>query len=233
MQAELSAHPRHALFWAFVAPFLYPALVIFLASSVSPMVAEAFGADTEAGSRVRWMTLVLSATLVLGHMMHWAQKVSGTPFAAPVRAGLSWGALAILGGPFLMFAASFGVGLFQAGPASDWAYRQGDTSVALTGASLMGFSVFYFVLLKPLIEEIGFRAIGFGCLRDGGVGAGLTIFLTSAGFALIHAYEYALPALVPVFVLGIFFGWLRHVSGSIAPPILAHVAVNFQALLAV
>ena len=233
MQADLSAHPRHALFWAFVAPFLYPAVVILLASSSSPMVAEAFGADTEAGSRVRWMTLVLSATLVLGHMMHWAQKVSGTPFAAPVRTGLSWCALAILAGPFLMLVASFGVGLFQVGPASDWAYRQGDRSVALTGASLMGVSVFYFVLLKPLIEEIGFRAIGFGCLRDGGVGAGLAIFLTSTGFALIHAYEYALPALVPVFVLGIFFGWLRHASKSIAPPILAHMAVNFQALLAV
>jgi len=233
MAGDLSAHPRHALYWAFVAPFLYPALVILLAGLASAQVAEAFQADTDAGSRVRWMTLVVSATLVLGHMMHWAQKITGTPFAAPVRAGVSWCALAILGGPLLMFAVSFGVGLFQAGQAADWAYRQGSPSVALTGASLMGFSVFYFVLLKPLIEEIGFRAIGFGCLRDGGVGAGLAILLTSAGFTLIHAYDYALPALVPVFVLGVFFGWLRHASKSIAPPILAHMAVNFQALLAV
>lgn len=230
---DLSAHPRHALFWTFVAPFLYPALIIFLAANASGMVAEAFKADTAAGNTVRWLTLLLANTLVLGHMMHWAQSVRATPFAARVRTQVSWCFLALIGGPVLMFGASFLVDVFQSGAVENWAYRGGEGAAPLAENSVIGFSVFYFIILKPLIEEIGFRAIGYGCLRDGGVSAGLTIFLTSAGFALIHAFEYTVMALIPIFILGLFLGWLRLASKSIAAPILAHMAVNLQALLMV
>jgi hypothetical protein len=53
----------------------------------------------------------------------------------------------------------------------------------------------------------------------------VAVSVTAAAFASTHG-QYYLPGLISVFVGGLLFGWLRIISGGLAAPVLAHVAMN-------
>lgn len=76
----------------------------------------------------------------------------------------------------------------------------------------------------PVVEELIFR----GYLQTGlttWVGPRWAIVLTGVVFGAIHVGESAI-AFVPIALLGILFGWLRHRFDGLHAPILAHIAHN-------
>ena len=87
------------------------------------------------------------------------------------------------------------------------------------------------VLLAPILEEVTFRGVALGCLLGRGVPVAAAIGIQAVGFALVHL-QYTPAAMFSVFILGLFLGWLRIASKSIAVPILAHMAVNINAITA-
>jgi membrane protease YdiL (CAAX protease family) len=86
------------------------------------------------------------------------------------------------------------------------------------------------VVMAPIVEEILFRGILWPLLRDRGWhiwGA----LLAALAFAAIH---FNLPALVPLWLLGIFWTWLYERTGDLMAPIVSHGvfnAVNFLWLI--
>ena len=77
-------------------------------------------------------------------------------------------------------------------------------------------------VLAPLTEELLFRGVLFGWLRQR-LSPSLTIAITSIAFAAIHAYPPILPL---AFATGVALGWIRERSGSVAPTIVIHVVHN-------
>ena len=97
----------------------------------------------------------------------------------------------------------------------------GDGALILLSALALGVWV-------PFVEEVFFRGFLFAGLaaRYGlyvGVGA------SAAMFALVH---FSPAAVIPIFVTGILFGLVYHVTRSIWIPVAAHSAQNILALLA-
>lgn len=94
----------------------------------------------------------------------------------------------------------------------------------LTAAHMIG-EVLWTVLAAPVFEEMVFRGLLLGCLLARGWNPWVAVSVTAAAFASTHG-QYYLPGLISVFVGGLLFGWLRIISGGLAAPILAHVAMN-------
>ncbi|MGE0054075.1 MAG: lysostaphin resistance A-like protein [Hyphomicrobium sp.] len=83
----------------------------------------------------------------------------------------------------------------------------------------------------PLSEELLFRGLLFGGLRDSPLGfvgaAGI-----SAGFwTALHA-SYSIYALALLFVIGIYFAWLRERTQSLWPSMAGHAVYNSAIVLA-
>lgn len=77
-------------------------------------------------------------------------------------------------------------------------------------------------LLVPLVEELAFRGLLQGWLRER-VGAKGAIALSSLIFALMHG----IPALIPALLLvGGLLAWLYETSGSLWPSVAMHAAFN-------
>ncbi|MGB0767653.1 MAG: lysostaphin resistance A-like protein [Phycisphaeraceae bacterium] len=84
------------------------------------------------------------------------------------------------------------------------------------------------VVLAPLIEELVFRGLLQTSLVRLMRGRRWPALLLAAGFfAVIHwAVLVSWHGIVPLFVLGLVFGYLYERTGSLAPPILAHALFN-------
>ena len=85
-------------------------------------------------------------------------------------------------------------------------------------------------IAAPIAEELwlrGFLLPALAKTRLGFWGAGL---LTCAIFAALHAAQYALVLLVPIFVLGLVLTWALGLTGSLWPPIAIHVLNNLLGL---
>ena len=82
------------------------------------------------------------------------------------------------------------------------------------------------VLVAPLLEEWLMRGIAWEAMtRIGGTRA--TLLVTSALFALMHGLNGAAALEYPHrFAAGLVFGWLRLKTGSLIPPIVAHMVLN-------
>lgn len=85
--------------------------------------------------------------------------------------------------------------------------------------------VLWTVITAPIFEEMTFRGLLLGCLLARGWNPWIAITVTAAAFASTHG-QYYLPGLASVFVGGLLFGALRVLTGGIAAPILAHMAMN-------
>ncbi len=79
-------------------------------------------------------------------------------------------------------------------------------------------------MLTPIGEELVYRGLLQGALRAR-LGSRVAVLGTAALFASIHPYVGA-AHLVGQFGSALLFGVLRERSGSVAPPILAHVIWN-------
>ncbi|MGL5838921.1 MAG: lysostaphin resistance A-like protein [Sphingorhabdus sp.] len=82
-------------------------------------------------------------------------------------------------------------------------------------------------ILAPVLEELLFRGLLQTSLAKR-MPIWAAILLASAIFALIHFQPYAFPALM---AMGIVFGVLYHLTGSLRVTILAHALNNSAALL--
>ncbi len=82
-------------------------------------------------------------------------------------------------------------------------------------------------VVAPIVEEIYFRGYVFRAyLNQKGI---WQAFLFSAGlFALVHL---DLPALIPIFAVGLLLSFLYHRTGSILPGIVAHAVNNAAAFV--
>ena len=100
-------------------------------------------------------------------------------------------------------------------------------SAALSSGSNLGrFTLGCAVILgAPLFEELVFRGFLWNALERS-VPTWVVWLLTSAAFALFHLDPIHVIA---IFFTGLFLGWLRMVSGSIWPAILAHFVNNLWA----
>ena len=84
------------------------------------------------------------------------------------------------------------------------------------------------VVFAPVCEEIAFRGFLFRGLSATRFGAPLAILLTSLVWALMHV-QYDWFVISQIFLLGIFFGWLRWATGSTVLTIVLHFIANFAA----
>ncbi len=77
-------------------------------------------------------------------------------------------------------------------------------------------------VLAPVAEEIYFRGYVFRAYRE--QKGPLQAYLFSSGlFAVVH---FNLPALLPIFAVGLFLAYLYHRTGSILPGMIAHAFNN-------
>lgn len=83
------------------------------------------------------------------------------------------------------------------------------------------------VILAPLFEEVIFRGILQTCLLHllGGR-RWLTLVIASAVFAVTHWWVVPWPGLVPLFVVGVVFGYVYERTGSLLTAILTHALFN-------
>lgn len=78
------------------------------------------------------------------------------------------------------------------------------------------------VVLPPLVEELAFRGVIYSGLRQS-LSVGESLVVSSFAFGMIHL---SIPSLLTHVPLGLYFGWLRHRSGSLWPGVLAHACHN-------
>ena len=99
-------------------------------------------------------------------------------------------------------------------------------SIILSTLTFLGFQMY---LLAPISEEILDRGFLYGYLR-GKVGVVLGLLIQALFFALSHPKSLISGASLPIiqiFFLGLLFGILYEVSGSLYPSIICHSMINF------
>jgi len=80
-----------------------------------------------------------------------------------------------------------------------------------------------------LCEELMFRGFAFAAFRQlSGGSAAVAVMASSALFAVGHVYQ-GRRGVANTFVLGLLFAGARSWSGSLVPPIMAHLAVDLAA----
>lgn len=95
-----------------------------------------------------------------------------------------------------------------------------------TRASAYAMALFG-ILVAPLVEELFFRGFLYPALARR-IGAGASIVLTSAGFALMHQAQlaHAWAPLLVLFLVGACLTIVRAVTKSVAVTVLMHVSYN-------
>lgn len=111
-----------------------------------------------------------------------------------------------------------------------------DVTIAAQVEAVPRLTVPIIVFFAPFIEEVLFRGLVFGCLKEKSRAAAYAI--SCALFALVHVWSLArggwspaeLLLLVKYLVPGITFAWAYDRSGTLWPSILVHMSVNALAL---
>ena len=86
------------------------------------------------------------------------------------------------------------------------------------------------VIGAPILEELLFRGFLFSQLKTTKLGVNGSIILTSLIWTSIHL-QYDLFLLIPIFLLGLFLGYLMHKYNSLYLVIIVHAVHNLQATL--
>ncbi|MBL6982812.1 MAG: CPBP family intramembrane metalloprotease [Anaerolineales bacterium] len=99
---------------------------------------------------------------------------------------------------------------------------QPDFSLLFDGTISPGLIFFGGAFIAPIVEEVIFRGFIFAGLKErfGWVKSAL---ISAVLFSLIH---FQLAAILPIFILGMIFAYLYHLSGSIWPAVIMHVSTN-------
>lgn len=87
------------------------------------------------------------------------------------------------------------------------------------------------VAIGPISEELLFRGFLYGGLAPSRIGPVGAIAVSSLMWAGMH-FQYAWPILIQVTVYGIVLGVARWRTGSLWPPMAAHVLINLYAAVA-
>jgi len=91
----------------------------------------------------------------------------------------------------------------------------------------LGLTLFAFCLVAPVAEEIFFRGFLYTALRPH-LGARWAAVITAAFFATAHAVS-----IVPLFVMGLLFAYVRERTDRLWCPIVIHIVNNSLACLQV
>lgn len=220
----LARRPFAAVFWAVLAPTLSLYAVAF---AISPFAGEWLSQTLGEGGSVnaRWFLFTIAHFVLFAAMSAWCDAIGAGPFAGPLRTSGEWLGVAMVTGPLVhILAVALISALFSNGD-PDWMYREGFDTRLFSPAAITPVMVAFVVLLAPLVEEVAFRGIALGCLIGRGWSPLLASLLTTAVFAGLHA-NYVLPALIPVFITGLYLSLLRIASKSMAAPIAAHMSTN-------
>ena len=78
------------------------------------------------------------------------------------------------------------------------------------------------IAIGPFVEELVFRGALFGPLRQDKSPVAV-ILITTVFFALVHLDP---RKMLPIFLVGLLLGYLRHVSGSLVPSVALHAGFN-------
>lgn len=125
---------------------------------------------------------------------------------------------------------------------TDWLYKvletsfpsptdADDTAAAANAASTVGKAVGLFVsvgLVLPILTELFFRGVLFTPLRRTHRAEQVIVAVTVfESLAVAYDPRLALTLLVPTLV----FSWMRGVTGSVVPSLVAHVAINLMSIV--
>jgi len=111
-----------------------------------------------------------------------------------------------------------------------------DVTIAAQVESVPRLTVAIIVFFAPFIEEVLFRGLVFGCLKEKSRFLGYAV--SCILFALLHVWSLArggwslneVLLLAQYLVPGVAFAWAYDRSGSLWPSILLHMSVNALAL---
>ena len=228
----LGVRPWGCLFFSFWAFFVISVAVQGFLVLVDPVFMEAvILGETEEGLRGTWTVILIGYAVTIFLTMVWAEYIGAGPFAASMKAETDWIVIGAIGGPLVLNVANMLVGFAMSGTEGDWQLRDSEDARAFSEAATAGWAfVFSVILAAPVLEEIAYRGIGLGCLLSRGWDAWGSAFIVTLLFTLAHLHLTP-AALIPIFVTGLFFAYLRIRSGSLAPCIVAHIAANSSILL--
>lgn len=99
-------------------------------------------------------------------------------------------------------------------------------SISVQKITLNFITVVVSVLIAPVVEEIAFRGYAQSFFRNR-LHVNATILISAAFFALFHSFE----VFPQIFVMALFLGILREITGSLVPGIVIHSLNNVLALL--
>ena len=85
-------------------------------------------------------------------------------------------------------------------------------------------------IAAPVAEEVWLRGFLMSALAKSRLGFWPAGLLTAALFAVLHAAQYALILLVPIFLIGLIITWALGLTGSLWVPIALHIANNLLGL---
>ena len=182
--------------------------------------------ETDEGLRARWTLILIGYVSTLFLTMSWAEHIGAGPFAASMQSDRIWLMIGLGGGPIIVIAGNLIAAMIFSGGDPNWALQNSDDARAFSEQATSGI-VFMFAVIfaAPVLEEVAYRGVGLGCLLSRGWPPMLAGFVVTLLFTLTH-FHLTPPALIPVFVAGAFFAWLRIQSGSLAPSLIAHIAAN-------
>jgi uncharacterized protein len=107
---------------------------------------------------------------------------------------------------------------------------QSDIYQAAQKANLFPLLLFAITILIPIGEESLFRGFLFRGWLQAPRSAWPVIVLTAGLFAIIHV-QYDWFLIGQVFAFGVFFGWMRWVTGSTLLTMLLHGLVNLEGMV--
>ena len=218
----LGRDPLMAFFWVILAPvlFIYGAYEVTL--SVTPEFTPGTSEEIDA-YQLLWRLHCVAIALWFGLMSLWSNWVGAGPFAGEMRTTSSWLIAAGFLGPLIFVIPGLLIGSLM--PDEQWQYRtEIDTSIFAPQNWTLAY-IFAHVLIAPIVEEVAFRGVGMGALIARGLSPIGAVVLTSAAFAFMHI-QYSIPAMIIVFFAGVGFAALRLITGTVAIPIVAHIAAN-------
>ncbi|MBQ1242533.1 MAG: CPBP family intramembrane metalloprotease [Oscillospiraceae bacterium] len=114
-----------------------------------------------------------------------------------------------------------------------------DTTIAAAVHSAPRMTALIIIFLAPFVEEVLFRGLVFGVLRERG--KLLAYGVSCALFAFMHVWTFALSAwdlsyfvlMLQYLVPGLVFAWCYDHAGNLWTPILLHATVNALSLLVI